>query len=138
MPTARSPLIATSLVLSAALGACAAAPGTDPMDAQTTPPADASFSSETVRYRCAGGAELEVVYLNLKDGGAFAALHHGGRTALLHNRPAASGARYIALDEQHSLRWHTKGNEGQLSFLAADHTAHEQPLLSACRAVAPR
>jgi membrane-bound inhibitor of C-type lysozyme len=93
------------------------------------------FSSQTVRFRCAGGAELEVAYLNLPESLAFAALHHDGHTALLQNRPTASGARYVALDEQHSLRWHTKGSEGFLAFMAADHTAKEQVLLSDCRAL---
>ena len=93
------------------------------------------FSSQTVRFRCAGGTELEVAYLNLPDSLAFAALHHDGHTALLQNRPTASGARYVALDEQHSLRWHTKGSEGFLAFMAADHTAKEKVLLSDCRAL---
>lgn len=93
------------------------------------------FSSQTVRFRCAGGTELEVAYLNLPESLAFAALHHDGHTALLQNRPTASGARYVALDEQHSLRWHTKGSEGFLAFMAADHTAKEQVLLSDCRAL---
>ena len=93
------------------------------------------FSSQTVRFRCAGGTELEVAYLNLPDSLAFAALHHDGHTALLQNRPTASGARYVALDEQHSLRWHTKGSEGFLAFMAADHTAKEQVLLSDCHAL---
>ena len=88
-----------------------------------------------MRYRCDGGTEIEVAYLNLNNGGSFAALHHNGRTALLQNRPAASGARYIALDEQHSLRWNTKGEEGFLSFLAADHTAQERTLLANCRSL---
>ncbi|MDR7152475.1 membrane-bound inhibitor of C-type lysozyme [Hydrogenophaga palleronii] len=93
------------------------------------------FSTQTVRFRCTGGTELDVVYLNLPENLALAALHHNGRTALLQNRPTASGARYVALDEQHSLRWHTKGSEGFLAFMAADHTAKEQVLLSDCRAL---
>lgn len=93
------------------------------------------YSSETVRYRCEGGAELEVAYLELGHGEVFAALHHQGRTALLKSRPAASGVRYIALDEQHSLRWNTKGEEGFLSFLAADHTAQERVLLANCKSL---
>jgi len=96
------------------------------------------FSSQSVRYRCDGGTEIEVAYLNLNNGGSFAALHHAGRTALLQNRPSASGARYIALDEQHSLRWHTQGMEGTLRFMAADHTAKEQTLLSNCKALPGR
>ena len=138
MAHTRVPNRLASLVLSAALGACAAAPDAERSRAQSPQTVEAPYSSHTVRYRCDGGAELDVVYLNLTTGEALAALHHAGRTVLMRNRPAASGARYIALDEQHSLRWHTQGNEGQLSFLAADHTAREQTLLNACRAVAPR
>ena len=136
----RSTAPGTVAVLAATVtlaGGCALKlPGADktPAPSGQTVFAD-SFSSQTVRYRCQGGAELDVVYLNLTDGTAFAALHHDGRTALLQNRPAASGARYIALDEQHSLRWYTKGSEGFLNFMAADHTARERPLLADCRAL---
>jgi membrane-bound inhibitor of C-type lysozyme len=92
------------------------------------------YTSETVRYRCEGGASIEVAYLDFGHGESFAALHHQGRTALLQARTSASGVRYIALDEQHSLRWFTKGDEGLLSFLAADHTAQERTLLANCKA----
>lgn len=93
------------------------------------------YASETVRYRCEGGTEIEVAYLEFGHGDSFAALHHQGRTALLKSSPAASGVRYIALDEQHSLRWNTKGDEGFLSFLAADHTAQERVLLANCKSL---
>ena len=119
------PWVLTSVLTGCALPPPAPAPGA----VQAT-----LFSSQTVRYRCAGGTEIEVAYLNLNNGGSFAALHHGGRTALLQSRPAASGVRYIALDEQHSLRWHTQGMDGTLRFLAADHTAREQTLLADCKA----
>ncbi|MDO8904422.1 MliC family protein [Hydrogenophaga sp.] len=139
----RFPALAALLLT---VGACAGT-GKAPLDAAPAMPAEKKavtgtamvvgpdFSSQTVRFRCAGGTELDVVYLNLPDNLAFAALHHDGRTALLQNRPTASGARYVALDEQHSLRWHTKGSEGFLAFMAADHTAKEQVLLSDCRAL---
>jgi membrane-bound inhibitor of C-type lysozyme len=144
----RAPLSVALLIL---LGACAgtaqvspdktaAAPATKP----ATPPAATGmvvgpdFTSQSVRFRCAGATELEVAYLNLPEGLAFAALHHGGRTVLLQNRPGASGARYVALDEQSGLRWHTKGSEGFLAYLAADHTAKEQVLLRDCQALPPR
>lgn len=93
------------------------------------------YTSETVRYRCQGAAEIDVAYLEFGHGESFAALHHQGRTALLKSRASASGVRYIALDEQHSLRWNTKGDEGFLTFLAADHTAQERTLLAQCKAV---
>ena len=90
------------------------------------------FSSQAVQYRCDGGAEIELVYLNLANGNAFAALHHEGRTVMLQGRRATTGVRFIALDEQYSLRWYTQGMKGELSFLAADHTAQEKTLLANC------
>lgn len=90
------------------------------------------FSSQSVNYRCDGGTEIELVYLNLSNGNAFAALHHNSRTVMLQGRRATTGVRFIALDEQNSLRWYTQGMKGELSFLAADHTAQEQTLLSNC------
>ena len=101
-----------------------------------TPPAVQApqliFSSQAVRYRCDGGTEIELVYLNLSNGNAFAALHFNGRTVMLQGRRATTGVRFIALDEQNSLRWYTQGMKGELSFLAADHTAQEQTLLANC------
>jgi len=124
--------------LALTLAGCAA-----PVTPPAAPPArpgvviGPDFNSHTQRYRCAGGAELEIAYLNLPGGTSFAALHHQGRTHLMQNRPSASGARYVALDEEAGLRWHSKGDEGFLAFLAADHTAREQVLLADCRAIQP-
>ncbi|NIM41571.1 MAG: lysozyme inhibitor [Hydrogenophaga sp.] len=130
----RSIAIAAPLATALLAGGCAlhqhpAAPGT--RGAIQGP----GYSSETVRYRCESGTEIEVAYLEFGHGDSFAALHHQGRTALLKSRPSASGVRYIALDEQHSLRWNTKGEEGFLSFLAADHTAQERVLLANCKSL---
>jgi Membrane-bound lysozyme-inhibitor of c-type lysozyme len=104
--------------------------------AQDSPAAPAApalmFSSQAVQYRCDGGAEIELVYLNLSGGNAFAALHFNGRTVMLQGRRATTGVRFIALDEQNSLRWYTQGMKGELSFLAADHTAQEKTLLANC------
>ena len=90
------------------------------------------FSSQAVQYRCDGGTEIELAYLNLSGGNAFAALHFNGRTVMLQGRRATTGVRFIALDEQNSLRWYTQGMKGELSFLAADHTAQEKTLLANC------
>ncbi|MBT9467424.1 MliC family protein [Hydrogenophaga sp.] len=104
--------------------------------AQGSPPAPAApaliFSSQAVQYRCDGGTEIELVYLNLSNGNAFAALHFDGRTVMLQGRRATTGVRFVALDEQNSLRWYTQGMKGELSFLAADHTAQEKTLLANC------
>ena len=93
-----------------------------------------TWSSHTVVYQCQSGTKLQVAYLNMKSGESFAALHFNGNTSLLQSRQMASGVRYIALDEQNSLRWTTKGDTGFLSFMAADHTAQEQTLLADCKA----
>ena len=81
------------------------------------------------------GPVVALGHLEFGHGDSFAALHHDGRTALLKARTSASGVRYIALDEQHSLRWHTKGDEGSLRFMEASDTAREQTLLTDCRAL---
>lgn len=91
-----------------------------------------NWRSRTVVYHCQPDTELQVAYLNFKNGESFAAIYYQGLLSLMQNRPAGSGARYIAVDEQKSLRWHTKGDSGMLSFRAADHTADEQILLAEC------
>ena len=92
-------------------------------------------SHQSVRYQCAGGTRLEVAYLNLDNGAAFAALTHLGRPVLLRSGPTGSGARYIDLDEQRGLRWHVKGSEGTLRLQPPDHTASETLLLTDCLAL---
>ncbi|MGZ8227880.1 MAG: MliC family protein [Methylococcaceae bacterium] len=131
-------LFFTALALSATLTACM--PKSDDVRASLQKPMSTgliespTWSSKTVNYRCKPDTELQVAYLNMKSGEAFAALYYQGRLSLLQIRASASGARYIALDEQNSLRWRTKGDHGFLTFLAADHTAVEQTLLSDCQA----
>lgn len=86
-----------------------------------------------VTYICERNVELPVVYINgLKNDESMAVIFTEGKLVPMRIWPAASGARYIALDEQDSYRWHTKGDEGVLSFLEADHEATEQILLSNC------
>lgn len=116
-------------VLTMALATSAFAQGSPPPPPTPQP---LMFSSQAVQYRCDGGTEIELVYLNLANGNAFAALHFEGRTIMLQGRRATTGVRFIALDEQYSLRWYTQGMKGELSFLAADHTAQEKTLLSNC------
>ncbi|THF64441.1 META domain-containing protein [Pseudothauera rhizosphaerae] len=93
------------------------------------------WSGSEVVYRCAGAAPLQVTYVNLKGGDAFAVLLHEGRQHLMQSRVAASGVRYVDVNEERGLRWYTKGGEGFLNALAADHTASERSLLGDCRAV---
>ena len=90
------------------------------------------WTSATIPYRCVDGTVLEVAYLNVKDGDSFAALSFGGGTHLLQSRVIASGAAYIALDEQRSYRWRTKGDSGFLAFLPADDHAREETVLRDC------
>ncbi len=94
-----------------------------------------NWSSRTVLYQCQGGTQLQVAYLGMKSGESFAALHFNGNTSLLQARQLTAGLRYIALDEQNSLRWAPQSGMGTLSFMAADHTVKEQVLLSGCKAL---
>ena len=101
----------------------------------TTAPAPAPqliFSSQAVRYKCDGGSEIELAYLNLSNGTTFAALHFDGRTLMLQGRRATTGVRFFALDEQYKLSWYTQGMKGELSVLTADPTAQDKILLANC------
>jgi membrane-bound inhibitor of C-type lysozyme len=93
-----------------------------------------TWSARQVIYICAGDEELQVSYLNMDTGESFAMLYYGGRLSLMRRWVAASGARYLAIDEQSSYRWYPQGDEGFLAFLAADHTATEQIVLADCEA----
>ena len=127
------------LCIIASMPACKNRIERDPLLLDTTPVTTGiiegpDWRSRTVVYRCKPDTELQVAYLNLKSGESFAALYYQGLLSLMQIRSSASGARYIAVDEQKSLRWHTKGDSGHLTFLAADDTAKEQMLLNDCMA----
>jgi len=109
--------------------------------AQVSPPAPTPppgqqpqliFSSQAVRYKCDGGSEIELAYLNLSNGTTFAALHYNDRTLMLQGRRATTGVRFFALDEQLRLSWYTQGMKGELSAIAPDPNAQDQILLANC------
>lgn len=85
-------------------------------------------------YVCERGATIPVTYINTNDGDSIAVAVIEGRHIPMTLAPSGSGARYVAIDEQQSYRWHSKGDEGILSFMEADHEAEEQTLLGECRA----
>ena len=85
-------------------------------------------------YICERGAIIPVTYLNAKDGDSYAIAVIEGRQVAMALAPSGSGARYVAINEQESYRWHTRGKEAMLSFLEADHTAEEKTLLTECKA----
>jgi len=89
--------------------------------------------STVARYQCEGGVRLEAAYLNLPNGDSFATLEYKGHLIPMHISQSGSGALYVADDEQNSYRWHTKGERGRLSFMAADHTAKEESILDDCK-----
>ncbi len=90
------------------------------------------FSSQAVQYKCDGGSEIELAYLNLSNGTSFAALHHDKRTLMLQGRRATTGVRFFALDPQSRLSWYTQGMKGELSAVATDPNAQDQVLMSNC------
>ncbi len=123
-------ILAPAVLLATMLGGCATAPA----DA----PSAGHRQQVDVSYRCEGGVELEVSYLNPPTGESFASIHFEGRTVVMQSRPSASGVRYVDLDEQRGLRWRTKGDEGFLAMQPADHTAKETILINQCRAFRER
>ncbi len=120
---ATGPRLSVILGLSLALSAC------------TKPSREHQHESQTARYHCENNQTVQAAYLNLKDGDSFATLLYQGRLIPMHQAISGSGARYVADDEQNSYRWHTKGDKGILSFLAADHTAEEKIILRDCKTV---
>jgi len=88
-----------------------------------------------VHYICERNVEIPTVYINTATGNAYIIINVEGKQVPMKKHVNASGARYIALDEQNSYRWYTKGDEAYLGFLEADHTAEEKIILSDCKAV---
>lgn len=86
-----------------------------------------------VSYLCQRNVELNVVYINgLKNDDSAAVLSTEGKLVPMRLAPSGSGALYVAMDEQDSYRWFTKGNEGTLTFLEADDSAKEMTVLENC------
>ncbi|MDR7093292.1 MliC family protein [Hydrogenophaga laconesensis] len=100
--------------------------------AQASPPPQLVFSSQAVQYKCDGGGEIELAYLNLSNGTTFAALHHDKRTLMLQGRRATTGVRFFALDPQSRLSWYTQGMKGELSAIAPDPNMQDQILMANC------
>ncbi|MBP7242820.1 MliC family protein [Amaricoccus sp.] len=92
-------------------------------------------SALSINYACEGGAVMKVAYINPEQGDSLAVVDWAGKLIPMRQGVSASGARYIAFDEQQSYRWWTKGDEGFLVFMVADHEATEEPVLSGCKAI---
>lgn len=103
-----------------------------------SPAPEPTYQSQVARYRCEGNVRIEAAYLNIDNGTSFATLHYKDQLIPMHIARSGSGALYIADDEQNSFRWHTKGKQGVLSFLEADHTAAEETLLKDCQEIDPQ
>jgi membrane-bound inhibitor of C-type lysozyme len=73
----------------------------------------------SARYACAGGARVEVAYINAADGASYAVVAHAGRLVPMKAGPTGSGVRYVALDGS-GLVWHAKGVAGVLARDDAD------------------
>ncbi|QNH77148.1 MliC family protein [Pseudomonas protegens] len=110
---------------------------TEAAQAQSPAP-EPTYQSQVARYRCEGNVRIEAAYLNIDNGTSFATLHYKDQLIPMHIARSGSGALYIADDEQNSFRWHTKGKQGVLSLLEADHTAEEETLLKDCQEIDPQ
>lgn len=94
----------------------------------------AGFDTSSQVYRCTGGARLPVVYLNIRGGDSFATTYVNGHLVLMKSGPTGSGARYYAVDESASYRWHVKGDLGNLYFQGSEPGARESLVLQDCKA----
>lgn len=106
-------------VFALAIGAAAAAAAAA-QDAPTAFPAT---------YLCAGGAVLQVAYVNPPGDAGWAVVAHGGLLVPMHAGPTGSGVRYVSTTGD-GLVWHTKGDAG---FLARDAGDQMDTLLDDCR-----
>jgi len=88
---------------------------------------------QEVTYRCSDGAAVHLTYLFERDRAAMAVMGFRGQQVAMRQSRSGSGLRFVALDTEAGLRWHVKGAEGLVLFLAADHSAKEQILVHDCR-----
>lgn len=96
----------------------------------------AAAPSVATVYLCDGGALLRVAYLNAGSGESFAVVDWGGRLIPMEIAPAASGARYVAVDPEDGHSWHSRGEEGMLAHRSAvDDPDSETVLLAGCQRV---
>lgn len=84
-----------------------------PALAQTAPD-QANDDIVRVRYVCAGGETMEVVFLNTAGGNSYAVVLDGGELRPMQIAISASGARYTALSPEDGHELWTKGDEATL------------------------
>ena len=96
------------------------------------------YDALSITYACEGGAQVQAIYFNFEDGNVLAALSYDGILAPMRIMPSGSGAKYTSLSEELGWRWHTKGDEAMLNYMAPDHTASEIAVLRDCRNILHR
>lgn len=90
---------------------------------------------QTVIYTCDSAMDaLSVAYFTAPDATSFAAVQIGGVVHALVQDVAASGLRYVDVNEQTGYRLQGEGDQMMLLKLEPDHTAKEQ-ILADCRAM---
>lgn len=90
---------------------------------------------QTVIYACDSAMdELSVAYFTAPDAASFAAVQIAGVVHAMVQEKAASGQRFVDVNDETGYRLHAKGDLVLLSKLEPDHTAGEQPLAE-CRAL---
>lgn len=87
-----------------------------------------SLDPDASHYACASGAEVVITPV----ASDHIRLTYEDQSAEMRPLPAASGARYASLDERLGWRWHSKGSEGILSYMAPDDSAYPVPIERVC------
>lgn len=91
------------------------------------------WSSSHIRYQCDKGMTVLANYLNLEHNDSFVTLAFNNEQVLLRQVAAEAGARYVAVDELRSYRWHAQADEAVLSILPAQRNAQAETPIGRCQ-----
>lgn len=83
-------------------------------------------------YTCERGVTVPVTYIAVDGYDPMAVIFVEGRQFAMRRFVSASGEKYASLDEQAGYRWWAQGENASLSYQAADDSAEEVDLLTAC------
>jgi membrane-bound inhibitor of C-type lysozyme len=86
---------------------------------------------QQVLYQCERGVSIPVTYLNTV-GGAYAVLQVDGQQIPMSIAVSASGARYVSIDEGRNYSWHTKNDNGVLSWQPVGKPSESVVLFKEC------
>lgn len=92
------------------------------------------WESDRVHYKCSSGKKVTVIYMNIEPQGHLAVIDYDGVMRLMKPyRASGDSVKYLALDEQNSLRWHRVGDRGFLSYFPPGQQGGAKVLEKLCQ-----